>query len=216
MTSERESAQRLREAAAALVRFADFAEHPRLMVRKGENARIASEFHTARMLTRALSGTLTGLCCVAESCVMLGDELERLVRDDAPVTATAHHTLVVRWLPGDGLDGRPTVRLVCPHDHLGADRPCAVIECHRHDEDADETCITGRDCQTENEACPVGNEDCDEEHPCDGARSLDMCWAVDWVDAVGGEGIRTSGELLIEVPVTVRYDEGVVVTTVRP
>ena len=130
--------------------------------------------------------------------------------------ANIPHTLVVQWSDGDGLDEHPTIRIVCPHDHMGVERPCAVIDCPRHDEDADDTCVTGRDCQSEYEVCPVGNEDCDQEHPCEGALQLNRCWAVDWVDAVGGEGIKTSGELLIELPVTVYYDEGVVVTEVRP
>ena len=48
------------------------------------------------------------------------------------------HALIVTWIH-QGMDQLPVFTLRCPHEALGADRPCAIISCPRHDENADDT-----------------------------------------------------------------------------
>jgi hypothetical protein len=70
----------------------------------------------------------------------------------------------------------------------GSDRPCAVISCPVDHEDVDRDCI--------------------ESH---GAVAKDECWAVNWYENSGREGLDTQNLDPVRIPVTIEYDDGVVV-----
>lgn len=119
------------------------------------------------------------------------------------------HELIVTW---DGsFDDSPIYTLMCPYEALGKDRPCAPVDCPYHAEDADDNCVDGRDCQSEWDECPEGNPDCTEEHPCEGAKRRDVCWAVEWQYHAVPEGMSAASPITVTIPVRVFYDEGLVV-----
>ena len=97
----------------------------------------------------------------------------------------ADHTLVVYFD-----DEKPYVGLKC--NLSGADRPCAGIDCRVDHEDASRECI--------------------EAH---GATVLDKCWAVEYFEASGWEGLNHESLRPVEIPVRVFYDDGVVVENVE-
>ena len=70
----------------------------------------------------------------------------------------------------------------------GTDRPCAVIICQVDHEDTSSECI--------------------EAH---GAEARDECWAEQWYENGGRETLNTEALAPVSIPVTVYYDEGVVV-----
>ena len=82
------------------------------------------------------------------------------------------------------------VHVVC--NLTGADRPCAVIECPKDHDDVTQACI--------------------EEH---GAAAIDKCWAVEWEEYGGRETLDVHLPPT-HIPVTIAYDEGVLVREVPP
>ncbi len=96
----------------------------------------------------------------------------------------AGHVLVVHFD-----DEVPYVSLRCLRQ--GADRECAPIECPVDHEYTSQECIRAH-----------------------GAKTLDACWAVEWFEASGRDGLNHESLRPVEVPVRVLYDDGVVVENV--
>ncbi len=99
----------------------------------------------------------------------------------------AAHVLTVHWEQGD----YQYLTLKCLL--TGSDRPCAIIDCPVDHEDTDRGCI--------------------EAH---GAVALDKCWAQTWYEAGDRDSLDTQDLVDTVIPVTIEYDEGVVVHDAGP
>lgn len=78
--------------------------------------------------------------------------------------------------------------LECPYTTI--ERPCALIHCEDHEE-------TTKECL---------------DH---GGIAQNKCWAVDWIEACGTDGVRLGdlkllNKLKLSIDVGIEYDDGVV------